>query len=64
MIKVVLQKRDNEIVAYRHGRGSPILRPVPGNTRPAVAARWSDEATAIAELESPDMLGCPVEIIA
>lgn len=43
------------------GKSNRIVRPVPGNTRPASAAEWPSPFAA--ERELPDLLGHPVEII-
>lgn len=43
------------------GKSSQILRPVPGNTRPASAAEWLTPFAA--ERELPELLGHPIEIV-
>ena len=60
-VKVLIEQEGNRWFAYVSGRGARILRPVPGNTRPAHAAEWPDAASALAEL--PALLGCEIEVV-
>ena len=48
--QILLERRGNDWVAYRSDKSAPILRPVPGNTHPASAARWPTAEKAIREL--------------
>lgn len=41
-----------------HGKSAHVLRPVPGNTRPASPARWPSREAALAEL--PAMLNARI----
>lgn len=48
--KIELEQRGNDWIAYVWGRGAPIVRPVPRNTRPANRAEWRSRDEAVAEL--------------
>jgi hypothetical protein len=61
VIKVELEERRPGWVAYVHGNTAPILRPVPGNTKPAGAAWWSTREAAHAEL--PALLGAEIVVV-
>ena len=60
-VTVTIEPRDAGWVAFFRGKGSPILRPVPDNARPATAAWWRRREDAIAEL--PELLGCSVTVL-
>jgi hypothetical protein len=49
---VHLHREGNDWLAYPWGRGAPVVRPVPGNTHPASAARWHDVSEAARELDA------------
>ena len=59
--KVTLEQRGSDWLAYPWGKSAPIVRPAPGNTRPASAATWPTCADALAEL--PALLGGPIEVV-
>lgn len=44
------ERADGWFEAVPRGKSAPILRPVPGNTAPAHAARWRHRGEALAEL--------------
>lgn len=57
-VRIRLEMRGNDWVAYLPGKSSPIVRPVPGNAYPAQAARWPSREAALEELA--ELIGCQV----
>jgi hypothetical protein len=51
-IKIELEELHGRWFAYLWGKSSPILRPVPNNTRPAGRAEWTSIQAAVSELIS------------
>jgi hypothetical protein len=60
-MKIEIQREARGWVAYQQGKSAPILRPVPGNTRPASAATWATHAAAVADL--PALIGAEIELV-